>query len=154
MLRSFRIQGDSDTHDRDTGEGQRVLNDRGPGFFYRRLIWLLLHPPLTLLPSASCLSFPVFLCVARRENLWERGRGGGGGATARKACPLLTTQNSLGKRYVHERCRLCRTHLVLLFRMHTVCDMTRMKKKYRRLDQTTMLSDTQREKRHRAKKWR
>ncbi len=39
------------------------------------MIWLLPHPPT--LPSASCLSFSVFLCVARRAYRRE-GLGKGG----------------------------------------------------------------------------
>jgi hypothetical protein len=48
---------------------------RGPGF-------LAAPPPLhsPLPPSASCLSFSVFLCVASRVYCDWRGEGGGGGA--------------------------------------------------------------------------
>ncbi len=37
------------------------------------------HPPPPL-PSESCLSFTVFLCVASRAEWEERGGGDGGGA--------------------------------------------------------------------------
>jgi hypothetical protein len=39
------------------------------------MIWLLPHPLPSPFPAASCLSFSVFLCVAR-----ERGEWGVGGA--------------------------------------------------------------------------
>jgi hypothetical protein len=41
------------------------------------IIWLLVLP-LPPLPSATCLSFSVFLCVAGRADLRERGWVGGG----------------------------------------------------------------------------
>jgi hypothetical protein len=53
---------------------------------------------LAPLPSASCLSFSFFKCVAGRAYWRERGGGGGGGAnqtTTRKPGPLLIIQCSL-----------------------------------------------------------
>ncbi len=68
---------------------QRVLNDLYRVRLSRRcMIWLLLHP-LTSLPSASCLSFSVFLCVAGWAYLSERGRGWGGSKITRRPESLV-----------------------------------------------------------------
>jgi hypothetical protein len=59
---------------------QRVLHDLSRTRLSRcPLIWLLPHP--SPLPSASCLSFLVFLCVAGLAN-WG---GGGVGEDSEKA---------------------------------------------------------------------
>ncbi len=64
------------------GSGQRklILNAfllfRGLGFL--AVVWFGSSPtPFPPLPSASCLSFTVFLCVAVRAYWRERGRGAG-----------------------------------------------------------------------------
>jgi hypothetical protein len=54
---------------------QRVLNDlKGIRLSRRRMIWLFSPPPFPI-PSASCLSFSVCLCVAAPVELNDR-RGG------------------------------------------------------------------------------
>ncbi len=68
---------------------------RGRGFLaVVGMIRLLAHPHLSSLPSATCLSFSVFLFIAGRD-YWREGGGGGGveepnHTTARKPGPLET----------------------------------------------------------------
>ncbi len=53
---------------------QKVLNDLSRTMFSRcHMVWLLPHP-IPLAPSAIYLSFSIFLCVAGRAYLWEKGR--------------------------------------------------------------------------------
>jgi hypothetical protein len=62
---------------------------RGPGFL--AFVWFGFPQPLPL-PAASCLSFSVFLCIARRAYWQENGEGGSGGAKSydgEKAWPSL-----------------------------------------------------------------
>ncbi len=59
---------------------------RGPGFL--AVVWFI-PPPL---PSANCLSFSVFLCLAGRAYYRERGGGGERGAKSynrKKAWPCI-----------------------------------------------------------------
>ncbi len=60
---------------------QRVLNE-GPGFL-RSYDSAPLPTPYPIPPSASCLSFSAFLCVADRAYWRETGGGGGGWGWAR-----------------------------------------------------------------------
>jgi hypothetical protein len=61
------------------GWRQRIPNDSQRSRLSRRVMnWLLFHLPLPL-PSASYLSFSVFLCVRGRA-CWQDGRGCGEGA--------------------------------------------------------------------------
>jgi hypothetical protein len=67
---------------------------RGPGFL--EVVWFGSSPS----PSASCLSFSVFLCVAGRVYWQQRGEGEGkepNHMTARKPGPLQMSQYSLSR---------------------------------------------------------
>ncbi len=66
------------------------------------MIWLLPHP-IPPRPSASCLSFSIFLCVPARAFWRERGKGVGeepNHTTTRKLGPLLIIQYSVGESVV------------------------------------------------------
>ncbi len=82
---------------------QRVLNDLGRTRLSRRRMNGFLPHPLLPRPSASCLSFSAFLCVADRASWRERGRGGAKSYDGEKAessldhllCSLLCTVEHL-----------------------------------------------------------
>ncbi len=69
--------------------GLKIL--RGPGFL--AVVWFRSTPaPLPILPSASCLSFSVFLCVAGPADWREMGEGGRGAESTawKKAWPSIS----------------------------------------------------------------
>ncbi len=65
------------------------------------------HPPP--FPSAWCLSFSVFLCVADRAYWSERGRGGGGGGRGAKSydCEKVWSSKNHTILYCRTKLRFC-----------------------------------------------
>jgi hypothetical protein len=74
---------------------------RGPGFF--AVVWFSSSPtPDTpFLPSASCFSFSVFLCVARRAYCQKEGVGEGGRWVKIKARPSMNHSILSGVHHTH-----------------------------------------------------
>ncbi len=73
----------------------------------RRVVWLIPSPPPPPLPSASCLSLKVFLCVAGRAYWPKRGKGVGeepNQTTERKPNPLRIIHYCLSGVHIHNCC--------------------------------------------------